>query len=252
MAGIWSARVTGVRLRLMPRHPAIVSEEPFIPSGALASVVIDDALDDHGEAEAHGPDVHADELSFTAMMTPQRRGAFLAGRRALRAALHQIAPHSAEHPLLQTGRGAPRLPIGWTGSISHKRARAIALAAPSLGGFVGVDLEERPTPRDLERPSIASRILTAAERDAIDGLELPAHRESTLVRFAIKEAVYKAIDPYVGRYVRFTEVELDVSDSGHAAVRLLLPEPEMRSVHVEARWRFEDRWIIAMARSVRR
>ena len=235
----------------MPRHPAIVSEEPFVPSGALASVVIDDGANDD-EAESHGADVHADELSLTAMMTPQRRGAFLAGRRALRAALHQIAPHSAEHPLLQTGRGAPRLPIGWTGSISHKRTRAIAVAAPSSGGLVGVDLEERPTPRDLERPSLASRILTTAERDAIEGLDLAAHRESTVVRFAIKEAVYKAIDPYVGRYVRFTEVEVDVSEDGQAAVRLLLPEPEMRQVHVEARWRFEDRWIIAMARSVRR
>jgi enterobactin synthetase component D len=121
-----------------------------------------------------------------------------------------------------------------------------------LDGLVGVDLEERPTARDLERPSIASRVLTAAERDVIDGLELPSHREATLVRFAIKEAVYKAIDPYVGRYVRFTEVELDVSHDGQATVRLLLPEPAMQRVHVEARWRFEDRWIIAMARSVRR
>ena len=86
----------------------------------------------------------------------------------------------------------------------------------------------------------------------MDGMDLLAHRESTLVRFAIKEAVYKAIDPYVGRYVRFTEVELEVADDGRAAVRLLLPEADMQRVQVEAHWRFEDRWIIAMARSVRR
>jgi 4'-phosphopantetheinyl transferase EntD len=102
------------------------------------------------------------------------------------------------------------------------------------------------------RASINSIALTAAEREVIDGLALPSHREATLVRFAIKEAVYKAIDPYVGRYVRFTEVELDVLHDGQATVRLLLPEPAMQHVHVEARWRFEDRWIIAMARSVRR
>lgn len=236
----------------MPRHPAVVSEEPFVPSGALASVAIDDTAEAFDESELHGADVHADELSFTAMMTAHRRGAFLAGRRALRAALHEVAPDIAAYPLLQTGRGAPRLPEGWTGSISHKRTRAIAMAAPSSGGLIGVDLEERPTARDLERPSIASKILTAAERDAIGHLEAHAHRESTLVRFAIKEAIYKAIDPYVGRYVKFTEVELDVSDDGRADVRLLLPEPEMRRVQVEARWRFEDRWIVAMARSTRR
>ena len=236
---------------MMPGRPPIVSEESFIPSGALASVVIDVAAD-YSETDPPRGDVHADEMAFAAKMPPARRNAFLAGRRALRAALRRIAPNSASHPMLQTGRGAPHLPEGWTGSISHKRARAIALAAPSAGGLLGVDLEERPTLRDVDRPYIASRILTAAERELIDALEPLEHREATLVRFAIKEAVYKAIDPYVSRYVRFTEVELDVSDDGHALVRLLLPEAAVRSVHVEAQWRFEDRWIIAMARSVQR
>jgi hypothetical protein len=30
------------------------------------------------------------------------------------------------------------------------------------------------------------------------------------LRFAIKEAIYKAIDPHLRRYVGFTEVELDL------------------------------------------
>ncbi len=233
----------------MPRRPAIVSDEPFAPRGALASVAIDEANDD---GERSPVDVHADEIALAANMAPVRRAAFLAGRQALRAALRRIAPLSDAHPLLQTGRGAPHLPDGWTGSISHKRTRAIALVAPSTGGLVGVDLEERPTARDAERPSIAPRILTAREREVLEGLHPHAHREATLVRFALKEAVYKAIDPYVARYVRFTEVELDVTDDGRATVHLLMPEAGMRTVHVEARWRFEEQWIVAMARSVQR
>ena len=237
----------------MPSHHPSVTEDPFVPNGALASVaIVAEAGPDLADAAAWDGGVHADELAFASRMAPARRVAFLAGRRALRAALRRIAPHDADYPLLQTGRGAPHLPDGWTGSISHKRTRAIALAAPATGGLLGVDLEERPTADQPERPSIASRILTAAERDVIEGLDPHAHREATLVRFAVKEAVYKAIDPYVSRYVRFTEVELELSVDGRASVRLLLPEPSMRDVHVEARWRFEDRWIIAMARSVRR
>jgi enterobactin synthetase component D len=223
----------------MPNRPPIVTEEPFIPGSAMASVALG-AIAAHGDEVAVGPasDIHADELAFAASLAPARREAFLAGRWALRAALRQIAPHNVSSPLLQTGRGAPHLPQGWTGSISHKRTRAIALAAPSIGGRLGVDLEERPADTDPERPSIASRILTAAEREALEGLNPLAHREATLVRFAIKEAVYKAIDPFVQRYVRFTEVELDVADDGGTTVRLLLPEAAARAIHVQARWRF--------------
>ncbi len=72
---------------------------------------------------------------------------------------------------------------------------------------VGVDLEHRPTARDLARPSIARRILTAPELDALAELDADplAQRERVILSFAIKEAVYKAIDPTVQRYVQFTD-----------------------------------------------
>ncbi|HMG57415.1 MAG TPA: 4'-phosphopantetheinyl transferase superfamily protein [Kofleriaceae bacterium] len=44
------------------------------------------------------------------------------------------------------------------------------------------------------------------------------------LRFSIKEAIYKAIDPYVRRYVGFTEVELELDPAGDAvAVTTALP-----------------------------
>lgn len=234
----------------MPTRPLIVTPESFIPDGAMASVGFDPEPE-AGDEESGGFGLHDDERIVADTMPPARRAAYVAGRRALRAALHRIAPGNANVPLLSTRRGAPQLPAGLTGSISHKRARAIALAAPTAGSLVGLDLEERPVVADLERPSIARRILTGREQEAIASLDALSHREATIVHFALKEAVYKAIDPYVERYVRFTEVELDVHSDGRATVRLLLPELATREVQVEAQWRVDERWIIAMARSAR-
>ena len=68
-------------------------------------------------------------------------------------------------------------PITVAGSVSHKHDAALALMAPrsavAAGGsmHVGVDLEHRPTARDVARPSIARRILTAPELDALSALD---------------------------------------------------------------------------------
>lgn len=229
---------------------ATITELPFLEHGVLASVPIDrerDAADEHTAVDLHG-----DEQRLAESMPPLRRAAFVAGRRALRAAIQRVSPNDAQAPLLHTRRGAPQLPTGMTGSISHKRTRAIAIAATSSGEKLGLDLEHRPTSRDLARPSLARRILTEHERTKIASAEPLAHREATLLHFALKEAVYKSIDPYVERYVRFTEVELDIHDDGTASVRLFLPELSDNSVNVSAAWRLDDEWIVAMARSRRR
>ena len=231
-----------------------VIDEPFVFGGAFASIDIaaDAGVSSPGDTAGESTQaLHADERALAETMSPTRRISFVAGRHALRAAVRHVAPELATYSMLRTHRGAPSLPLGLTGSISHKRTRAIAVAAARDGLQVGVDLEERPTARDLSRPSIADRILTEWEREVITALDPLAHREATLVRFALKEAVYKSIDPYVERYVRFTEVELDVHADGRATVRLLLPELGTNDVILNAHWRVEDRWIIAMASSVR-
>jgi len=219
--------------------PADVSADPFV-GGAFASV---------GIVTVTNTDLHDDERALMSVMAEARQASFAAGRQALRAALRAVAPDHAAAPLLRTTRGGPHLPAGTTGSISHKRARAVAIAAVSERTFVGIDLEQRPTEVDLSRISIADRILTSRELDALHHLDALAHREATLLRFALKEAVYKAIDPLVQRYVRFTEVELDVHDGGDVAVHLRLPDLDATRVQVDARWRHDGDWIIAVARS---
>lgn len=199
--------------------------------------------------------LHADEAAFARTLPAPRRATFVAGRRALRDALRQLPDHAdaLEVPILRTPRGAPSLPEALTGSITHKRSLAMATVAPRAPGrhHVGLDLERRPTVADLERPSIARKILTGREHAALEALSGDALvlRERTLVYFALKEAVYKAIDPFVERYVRFAEVELALHDRGAAEVTLLLPELAHGRAQVQAQWTIEDEWIMATAAS---
>lgn len=155
------------------------------------------------------------EQARAAELGPVRRREFIAGRTALHLAL------GSDAPILSDDRGAPIVPAGWVGSVSHKRALAAALVAPVGAGRIGVDLELAVPPRG----DIGPRVLTARELAALTG----GGRGVTL-RFAIKEAIYKAIDPYVRRYVGFTEVELELAGDA-VTVTTALP------FAIEATWR---------------
>ena len=170
-------------------------------------------------------------------MTPVRRRELIAGRSALHAALAELAPDASAHPILVDDRGAPVLPGGWVGSVSHKGMRAAALLAPAGDARVGVDLEGTGPPRG----DIARRILTAREQAM-----LVDRGPSVTLRFSIKEAIYKAVDPFVRRYVGFTEVELDVLDDGRAHVTSELP------LAIETTWRELAGFWLTTARAVRR
>jgi enterobactin synthetase component D len=173
-----------------------------------------------------------EEQAMAARLSPERRRELVAGRAALRLALGR------EIPIVADARGAPVLPAGWSGSITHKGERAAAIAASVEQGFVGIDLEAAIAPRQ----PIERRILTPREQ-GVRG------REVTL-RFAIKEAIYKAIDPIVRRYVGFTEVELDVHGDGRCGVHVL--DRARLPVEVEAWWQERDGLWLATARARRR
>jgi enterobactin synthetase component D len=168
------------------------------PHGRIALVELaDDAA--VAEALAKLPDA---ERERAATQTPTKRGEFVAGRTALHELVGDVAIEISD-------RGAP-LAAGWTCSVAHKSrgeaVRAVALAAPAGDGFVGVDLEHARPPRI----DISARIL-APDEPRPSGAEL-------LRVFAIKEAIYKAVDPIVRRYVRFSEVA--IAADGHVATEL--------------------------------
>ncbi len=155
------------------------------PHGPCAIVELDEAqLDATGDALPEG------ERAALRALTGLRRRDFITGRTAL----HSVFPDAVA--VLSDDRGAPALPPAWSGSISHKGPRAAAIAAPAGAGHVGIDLERAVAPRS----DIGTRILSPREL-RVTGAEL------TRV-FAMKEAIYKAIDPIVRRFVGFTEVEI--------------------------------------------
>jgi 4'-phosphopantetheinyl transferase EntD len=211
---------------------------------AHGTVVLLELTDDE-LAAAHAA-LHPAAQAHAATLSPGRRRDFIAGRHALRAALAVLgALGSADDAaLLGDDRGAPRMPAGAVGSISHKRTRAAALAAADDGATRGVDLERLVA----GTVDISRRILTAREQAGIAALSGAARAHALAVRFALKEAIYKAVDPFVRRYVGFTEVELDLADEV-AAVTIV--DLARLPVEVEARWQELDGHVVATARARR-
>lgn len=226
-----------------------------LPHGMLSAVRLPDGkneqltLDSLQKAQQQ---LHQDEQQLANALTLARRVSFVGGRVALRDALNRVSPSHRGQPVLRTARGAPLMPEGVLGSVSHKRTLAVALVAPLASGVqtLGVDVEERPGVAELARPDLASKILTAHERDTLSELSLSdalAYREAVRLRFALKEAVYKAIDPHVHRYVRFQEVEVFPEGEGELEVRLFLPEFAEREITVRAWWTQLDDHLVATA-----
>ena len=230
---------------------------PAVLTRAAVRDVPEHAWDEVLDAAVAAGSLHSAEAGFARALPVARRATFVAGREALRSALRQLpdaASRIPETPILRTPRGAPLLPAGVAGSVTHKTTLALATVAPRVASLqhVGLDLERRPAERDLASRSVARKILTAREYDYVQhwGEDTIEGREQVLLHFALKEAVYKAIDPFVERYVRFTEVELEFT-ARRTHVTLHLPEPSVADVRIEAGWRFEESWIVAWAESHR-
>jgi 4'-phosphopantetheinyl transferase EntD len=170
--------------------------------------------------------LHPAEQARAQAFGPKRRRTFVAGRRALRACL-SAAGLACTDAIGATDRGAPLLPEALPSSasvrvsISHKdtvaaacvwlppRDMALAAALPHMG----VDVEELGDAARRSARDIASHVLTERERAQLpQGQATAAQRQrAVLLRFSAKEALYKAIDPVVRRYVGFLEVEVEAA-----------------------------------------
>lgn len=230
----------GIVLRLEHPHGRLVAVRP------MTAEVIDD------ETRAR---LLPEENALLATLLPRRRESWLAGRLALIEALALLGAERV--PILPDDRGAPTVAPGISGSISHKPELAVALADRSTGAAIGVDVETLARPR----PAIASRILTDREQAAVDALPEAERWIAVLARFAIKEAIYKAVDPFVRRYVAFREAEIEGLEVGAPSpleqpvvqpveARLVLAQGE-GPFEVEATWAHSE-VLIATARVRRR
>lgn len=172
--------------------------------------------------------LHPLEAAHARTLRGYRQVQFVGGRIALREAVGQVGVRV--DALMSDERGAPALPAGVVGSVSHKRDLAIAMVARDHGWRVGVDLEDYGPPR----LRIAEHILRAEELAAIAPLPETDRWIALLLRFSIKESIYKALDPYVHRYVGFHEASVDLGLQGDAAVTLHLKGQDEGPFDVEA------------------
>jgi enterobactin synthetase component D len=185
--------------------------------------------------------LHPEEARHVATLHPGRQATWIAGRLALRTALAGLG--APPDPILPDERGAPRLPPGMIGSISHKRRLAVGLAGTNCGWTVGVDVEQR----QMGKQDITRYVLTEAERSALATLDPEAREREVMLRFSLKESIYKAIDPHVRRYVGFHEVSVTLLPDGRAHVETHLARAEQ--LEVQGWWSVAQDHVLTTARA---
>ena len=209
-----------------------------IPNGVLVAYELPGFRPDFMLGDAIG--LLPDEIAFCSGLDARRKISFAGGRLALRSALTILGLEPVSS--LPNPRGAPIVPSGYRGSISHKDEVALAGATVDSGWTLGVDLEVYQP----ERSRIASKVLTDDELGDIEEMIGTDRWNAILQRFSLKEAIYKAIDPIVERYVSFKEVSVTLSGTD-VAVDLRLKSPE--SIEIECEQFERKGLLISVARA---
>ena len=143
-----------------------------------------------------------EEAPAVARAIAKRKHQFASGRHFARRALHKLA--EVAPPIPRDDHGRPVWPPGFIGSISH--SESLAAAAVSGGSIRGIGIDVEDSQRFAgSNPRLHGKLFTPAERSGTlkDPLE-------SVVKFSGKEAAYKAVNPLVGRYIGFREVEVDI------------------------------------------
>ncbi len=223
----------------MPRVVPDVAFDLELPHGRCVGVRLPEAL---GVVEALAESaLLPEERAYAASLGGPRRRTWMGGRIALRQAL--VREGIDAPPVLADGRGAPALPPGVAGSVSHKEDLAVALVAREGSAKLGVDVE-RDAPGKLD---ISKKVLTDEELAELAKLGSAERAREVLLRFSAKEAVYKALDPFVHRYVGFREVAVTPLPSGEALVQPHLP-PDEGPFKMEVRWQRRFGIVLTTAR----
>ena len=188
-------------------------------------------------------ELSSEEIRLAETLKPLRQRTFIGGRIALRRALKKSV--AIEESMLPDDRGAPMLPTGWTGSVSHKNDVAVALVSEQTVGKLGVDIESMgPSKQQIEQ-----MVLRPEEIEELGQLANISSKQEVLLRFSLKESVYKSLDPYVKRYVGFKEVAVSPQPNGVAQIRFYLPENE-GPFQTDLSWIQQGAFFLTTARTV--
>lgn len=197
--------------------------------------------------------LHPDEVQFaTQLASNTSQKSFIGGRLALR---HAMECHVQDCVILKDAHGRPQIPPSFVGSVSHKGDVAVALVAPTTTSTmisserrnwaIGVDLELR----QKGHKRIARRILTPDERANLGLLNNVDADEEVLLRFSVKEALYKATHPLICQYVGFQEAETQPLADGTVQVDLNIRSGAHKEFEsVTAHWRILDDYFLTSGR----
>lgn len=221
---------------MKPFSPAFTTACPF---GLVAAVHLPDSPDPVPDGVLNQLPDPERELART--LRAYRQVSFVGGRLALHRAVRVMGRRSGA--VLPGEGGMPQLPEGLAASITHKRTLAVALAARDCHGSLGVDLEDLHPPR----MGVAPRVLRPEELADVEAL--PEHRRWTgvVLRFSIKEAIYKALYPHVRRYIDFSEASVKPDTDCRAAVTLHLAQGE-GPFEIEARYQWLPGQVLSTVR----
>lgn len=158
---------------------------------------------------------------------------FYGGRLALYKSIRKIYPID-DFAILNYSTGALRLPMNVIGSISHKNRIAVAVSANQRHPCeqIGIDVEKLPNYSTFDVNSLtryeklALRILTHHEITQLEKYmdNLKYHSNSlnptfisyhyckqVLLRFSLKESLYKALFPLHQKLIPFKDVEVNIT-----------------------------------------
>ncbi|MGW6888515.1 4'-phosphopantetheinyl transferase family protein [Streptomyces sp. PAN_FS17] len=199
--------------------------------------------------EAYGNDEHAgaalypEEEAVVAKAVDKRRREFAVVRSCARRAMEKLGV--PPQPVLPGERGAPGWPAGLVGSMTHCDGYgAAALVRATELASLGIDAEPHRTLPEGVLPAVA----LPAEADRLHRLagdHPDVHWDRLL--FSAKESVYKAWFPLTGKWLDFTEADIDVfadpgeRHSGGLRARLLVPGPLVGGRRIDV---FEGRWTV--------
>lgn len=183
----------------------------------------------------------AEEKAYAdSIETSERRGEWIGGRLCLGHAISLIS--RVRPPMLPTVAGAPTVPAGVAGSVSHKGPLALAIAARTNGGL-GVDVECASS----HDAGIERKVLTRLERDRVAQQGDRDVWRYVLAHFSLKEAVYKALSPADQVDLEFDNVEVVLEALPER--EWLTPETRLltRAAVVRTALLMDGDWIISAA-----
>jgi enterobactin synthetase component D len=222
---------------------------PFVPAwvktvrfGVLAAVPLPAGLEPVPEGVL--ATLHPKERALALAERGRRQIEVAGGRVAWRAAAASLGVEVSSWALLSDSARAPLCPPGVIVSLTHKEDLALALVASSDAGPVGIDLEGGTR----DRSAIMTRVCRPEELVEVQALPEADRWPNVMLRFAVKEAIYKALAPRLGRFFGFQAARVDVRSRDSVQIELFLEATDPRfEPEAELLWLDEHR-VVAMVR----